>query len=73
MRKLRQKINFILTLAALLMMVQMAWAGTETRTLTFYMDGGASSNTSMQDDWTLASSGKTLHWSNDDPDNNKIS
>lgn len=47
-------------------------AVTETRTVTFYMDGGASGNTSVQDDWTLVSSGKTIHWSNNDPSNNKI-
>ena len=57
----------------MLLTTMTAWAVTETRTLTFYMDGGASGNTSVQDDWTLVSSGKTLHWSNDDPDNNKIS
>lgn len=73
MRTTRQKFNLILILATMLTMAQTAWAATETRTATFYMDGGASGNTSAQDDWTLVSSGKTLHWSNDDPDNNKIS
>ena len=71
MRTTRQKFNLIL--AVMLAMAQTAWAATETKTVTFYMDGGASGNTSAQDDWTLVSSGKTLHWSNDDPDNNKIS
>ena len=75
--KTRVKLSFhlILTLAAMLTMAQTAWAGTkiETRTVTFYMDGGASTNTSAQDDWTLVSNGKTLHWSNNDPSNNKIS
>ena len=66
------KYNLILILAAVLTMAQTAWAATETKTVTFYMDGGASGNTSAQDDWTLVSSGKTLNWSNDDPDNNKI-
>ena len=60
-------------LVMMLTMAQTAWAATETRTVTFYMDGGASGNTSMQDDWTLVSNGKTLHWSNNDPSNNKIS
>ena len=73
MQTTRQKFNLILTLAAMLTMAQMAWAGTETRTLTFYMDGGASGNTSAQDDWTLVSSGKTLHWSNNNPSQNKLS
>ena len=47
--------HLILTLAAMLTMAQTAWAATkiETRTVTFYMDGGASGNTSAQDDWTL--------------------
>ncbi len=73
--KTRVKLSFhlILTLAVMLTMVQTVGAATETRTVTFYMDGGASGNTSAQDDWTLASSGKTLHWSNNDPSNNKIS
>ena len=70
---MKRTFNLILTLVAMLTIMQKAWAGTETRTLTFYMDGGASGNTSAQDDWTLvSSSGKTLNWSNDDPDNNKI-
>ena len=69
----KQTFHLILSLAAVLTMAQTAWAATETRTVTFYMDGGASGNTSAQDDWTLVSSGKTLHWSNNDPDNNKIS
>lgn len=73
MQTTRQKFNLILTLAVMLTMAQTAWAVTETKTVTFYMDGGASGKTSAQDDWTLVSSGKTLHWSNDDPDNNKIS
>ena len=70
---MKTKFNLILILATMLTMAQTAWAATETKTLTFYMDGGASGNTSAQDDWTLVSSGKTLHWSNNAPDNNKIS
>ena len=73
MRTTRQKFNLILTLVAMLTMAQTAWAATETRTVTFYMDGGASGNTSAQDAWTLVSNGKTLHWANNDPSNNKIS
>lgn len=64
--------NLILTLALWLVAAQGAWAATETRTVTFYMDGGASGNTSVQNYWTLVSSGKTIHWSNNDPSNNKI-
>jgi len=71
--RVKLSFNLILTLALWLVAAQGAWAATETRTVTFYMDGGASGNTSAQDDWTLvSSSGKTLNWSNDDPDNNKI-
>ena len=70
---MKQISNLILTLAAVLTMAQTAWAATETITVTFYMDGGASSNTSAQDDWTLVSSGKTLHWSNNNPSQNKLS
>ena len=73
MIRIKRTFNLILTLALWLVAAQGAWAVTETRTVTFYMDGGASSNTSVQDDWTLVSSGKTIHWSNNDPDNNKIS
>ena len=73
MTRTKQTFNLILSFALWLVAAQTAWAATETRTVTFYMDGGASGNTSMQDDWTLVSSGKTLHWSNDDPENNKIS
>ena len=69
---MKRKYHLILTLAVLFTMAQTAWAATETRTTTFYMDGGASGNTSVQDDWTLVSSGKTLHWSNNNPSNNKI-
>ena len=73
MTRTKQTFNLILSLAFWLTMAQTIWAATETKTVTFYMDGGASGNTSVQDDWTLVSSGKTLHWSNNDPDNNKIS
>ncbi|MDO4994336.1 MAG: hypothetical protein Q4E32_04970 [Bacteroidales bacterium] len=68
------RLYFRVAMMLLMMLTTMTtWATTETRTVTFYMDGGASGNTSAQDDWTLVSSGKTLHWSNNDPDNNKIS
>ena len=58
------KYNLILTLAVMLTMAQTAWAATktETRTVTFYMDGGASGRTSKVDDWTLNSGGITLHY-----------
>ena len=53
------KYNLILALVMILAMAQTAWATTkiETRTATFYMDGGASGRTSKVDDWTLNSGG----------------
>lgn len=72
MQTTRQKINFILTLAALLMMVQMAWAGTETRTATWYMDGGTSGITTLQDDHTLVSGGMELKYVPTSPNLDKI-
>ena len=65
---------FNLTLIVILAMAQTAWAGTkiETRTVTFYMDGGASGRTSKVDDWTLNSGGITLHYANNNPSTNKI-
>ena len=68
------KYNLILTLAVILTMAQTAWAATktETRTVTFYMDGGASGRTSKVDDWTLNSGGITLHYANNNPSTNKI-
>lgn len=73
MRTTRQKFNLILTLV-LWLVAQTAWAGTkiETRTVTFYMDGGASGRTSKVDDWTLNSGGITLHYANNNPSTNKI-
>ena len=62
----------MLLLVMLLTMAQTAWAGTETRTATFYMDGGASGRTSKVDDWTLNSGGITLHYANNNPSTNKI-
>lgn len=74
--KTRVKLSFhlILTLVAMLTMAQTAWAATktETRTVTFYMDGGASGRTSKVDDWTLNSGGITLHYANNNPSTNKI-
>ena len=72
--KVKLSFHLILTLAAMLTMAQTAWAGTtiETRTVTFYMDGGASGRTSKVDDWTLNSGGITLHYANNNPSKNKI-
>ena len=65
---------FNLTLIVILAMAQTAWAGTkiETRTATFYMDGGTSGRTTKVNAWTLSSGGILLHYANNDPDNNTI-
>ena len=66
------KYNLILILAAVLTMAQTAWAATETKTVTFYMDG-CTSTTTLQDNWTLVSSeGKVLHYSNNATADNYI-
>jgi hypothetical protein len=60
-----------------------AWAGTkiETRTATWYMDGGASGNTNVQGTHVLNSGGMTLEYKNNNtaantiymnPNNNKV-
>ncbi len=70
--RVKLSFNLILTLAAMLTMVQTAWAVTETRTVTFYMDGCTSGRTTLQDDHTLVSGGMVLHYSNKTPDLDKI-
>ena len=72
--RVKLSFNLILTLALWLVAAQTAWATTtiETRTVTFYMDGGASGRTSKVDDWTLNSGGITLHYANNNPSTNKI-
>ena len=72
MRKLRQKFNLILTLAAMLTMAQTAWAATEIRTATWYLDGGSSGKTTLQGTHVLISGGMTLEYKNNDPSNNPI-
>ena len=83
--KTRVKLSFhlILTLALWLTMAQTAWAATktETRTATWYMDGGASGNTNVQGTHVLNSGGMTLEYKNNNtatntiymnPNNNKV-
>ena len=52
---MKRTFNLILTLAAMLMMAQTAWAGTtiETRTVTWKMDGGVSGQTTQITTGTL--------------------
>ena len=69
--KVKLSFHLILTLA-LWLMAQTAWAATETKTVTFYMDG-CTSTTTLQDNWTLVSSeGKVLHYSNNATADNYI-
>ena len=72
LKHMKLSFHLILTLAVMLTMAQTAGAATETRTVTFYMDGGASGRTSKVDDWTLNSGGITLHYANNNPSTNKI-
>lgn len=72
MQTTRQKFHLILTLAVMLTMAQTSWAATETKTVTFYMDGCTSGRTTLQDDHTLVSGGMVLHYSNKTPDLDKI-
>ena len=72
MRTTRQKFHLILTLAAMLMMAQTAWAATEIRTATWYLDGGSSGKTTLQGTHVLNSGGMTLEYKNNDPSNNPI-
>ena len=77
------KFNLILTLAVMLMMAQTAWAATktETRTATWYIDGGTSGKTNLQGTHVLNSGGMTLEYKNNNtaantiymnPNNNKV-
>ena len=75
--KTRVKLSFhlILTLAVMLTMAQTAWAATktETRTVTFYLNGGTSGSTTLADEgWTLVSGGIRLHYNNNATSSNKI-
>ena len=66
----------MILLVMMLTMAQTAWAGTiiETRTVTFYMDGGASGNTNLQGDsrHVLVSGGMTLEYKNNNTAANTI-
>ena len=65
LKHMKLSFHLILTLAVMLTMAQGAWAVTETRTVTFYMDGGYSDKTQLQDNWTLLNeNGLTLYYSN---------
>ena len=66
----------MILLVMMLTMAQTAWAGTiiETKTVTFYMDGGASGNTNLQGDsrHVLVSGGMTLEYKNNNTSANTI-
>ena len=75
LKHMKLSFNLILTLALWLVAAQTAWAGTkiETRTATFYMDGGTSGSTTLADGgWTLVSGGIRLHYNNNATSSNKI-
>ena len=72
MIRIKRKFNLILILAAMLTMAQTAWAKTETRTATWYLDGGSSGKTTLQGTHVLNSGGMTLEYKNNDPSNNPI-
>ena len=73
-KRVKLSFNFILTLVAMLTMAQTAWAATktETRTATWYMDGGASGNTNVQGTHVLNSGGMTLEYKNNNTATNTI-
>ena len=71
MRKIKQSFNFIFVLVVMLTMVQTTWAVKVTKTETFYLDGGYSGKTQLQDNWTLLNeNGLTLYYSNTNQSNN---
>lgn len=69
---MKRTFNLILILAAMLTMAQTSWAKTETRTATWYLDGGSSGKTTLQGTHVLISGGMTLEYKNNDPSNNPI-
>ena len=65
MIRIKRTFNLILTLALWLVAAQTAWAVKVTKTETFYLDGGYSGKTQLQDNWTLLNeNGLTLYYSN---------
>ena len=73
MIRIKRTFNLILTLA-LWLMAQTAWAATktETRTATWYMDGGTSGKTNLQGTHVLNSGGMTLEYKNNNTAANTI-
>ena len=73
-KRVKLSFHLILTLVAMLTMAQGAWAATktETRTATWYMDGGASGNTIVQGTHVLNSGGMTLEYKNNNTAANTI-
>ena len=74
MIRIKRTFHLILTLAAMLTMAQTAWAGTttETRTATWYMDGGTSGKTNVDGTHVLNSGGMTLEYKNNNTAANTI-
>ncbi len=75
LKHMKLSFNLILTLALWLVAAQTAWATTkiETRTVTFYLNGGTSGSTTLADGGlTLVSGGIRLHYNNNATSSNKI-
>ena len=65
LKHMKLSFNLILTLVAMLTMAQTAWAATETKTATWYLNAGTSGTTTLEDKWTLLSGeGKRLCYNN---------
>ena len=65
LKHMKLSFHLILILATMLTMAQEAWAVKVTKTETFYLDGGYSGKTQLQDNWTLLNeNGLTLYYSN---------
>ena len=72
LKHMKLSFHLILTLVVMLTMAQTAWAKTETRTATWYMDGGTSGITTLEDDHTLVSGGMVLKYVPASPNLDKI-
>ena len=71
-KRSRRHLGLALLTLMMSLTAQTAGAATETKTVTFYMDG-CTSTTTLQDNWTLVSSeGKVLHYSNNATADNYI-
>ena len=70
--RVKRSFHLILTLALWLMAAQGVWAVKVTKTVTFYMNGGASGKTTLQSTHVLNSGGMTLEYINNNTAANTI-